>query len=384
MVEVMNAMNYDAAAIGNHEFDFKLEALETRTEQANFPFLSANIREKNSGDIPDFATPYIIKNVDGVNVGIIGLSSLSTPTTTFPANVSHLEFMDYEDALEEIVPTIKADGAEILIIVGHICKWEMENLVSTAKEMGISVIGGGHCHELMVKKSDGVGMMEGGSNMRSYAKCVLSYDLNEKSVTDINLSIHQNPKGKSDPEIQTIVDYWKDREDEELSEVIGYANLEISRSSDEMYNMITDSWLYSFPNADISITNKGGIRQSIPAGNITLATIVGVLPFENTILELELTGNELINCLNEYLVVGGMTTIGGYSLSDGTPIYADSTYSVLTTDYIYSAFYYFSDYDPAPYNTSTHWRQPVIDWIESLETSQDNPLNNYLDSTPRQ
>ena len=87
MVDVMNALEYDASAIGNHDFDFTVTVLEERLEQMNFPFLAANIIEKASGEIPSFVKPYIIKEINGVKLGIIGLASLSTPFTTFPKNV---------------------------------------------------------------------------------------------------------------------------------------------------------------------------------------------------------------------------------------------------------------------------------------------------------
>jgi 2',3'-cyclic-nucleotide 2'-phosphodiesterase (5'-nucleotidase family) len=150
-----------------------------------------------------------------------------------------------------------------------------------------------------------------------------------------------------------------------------------------MFNMVTDSWLYNFPSADISLTNMGGIRQDIPAGDITFGTIVSVLPFENNILEVDLTGAQLVECISD-LVVGGMTTIGGYQLSDGTPINPGTIYKVLTLDYLYSRpDYCFQYYDVDPYPTSMHYRQPVIDWIISLNTSAANPLDNYLDHTAR-
>jgi len=149
-----------------------------------------------------------------------------------------------------------------------------------------------------------------------------------------------------------------------------------------MGNLVCDSWLQTFPDADVSITNSGGIRQDINQGTITLETIVGLLPFENSIYELDLTGSELIDCIDNYLI-GGMTTVSGYTLSDGTPIYAENIYSVLTTDYLYSADPDFSVYDPEPNNTSVNYRQPLIDWIKSLNTTSQNPLNNYLDNTPR-
>jgi 2',3'-cyclic-nucleotide 2'-phosphodiesterase (5'-nucleotidase family) len=102
-------------------------------------------------------------------------------------------------------------------------------------------------------------------------------------------------------------------------------------------NMVADSWLNQYPTADIAMTNAGGIRQSIPAGDISKETIIGVLPFQNYIIELQLTGSELINCSGyNIIIVGGMTTVGGYFLSDGTEIDNGTTYSVLTTDYLYA------------------------------------------------
>ena len=102
------------------------------------------------------------------------------------------------------------------------------------------------------------------------------------------------------------------------------------------------------------------------------------------ILQLELTGSEIMEVADDYLV-GGMTTIDGFYLMNGTPIYEDSLYTVLTTDYLYSLSYNnLSEYDPDPMNTAVNFRQPLIDWIKSLNTSSSDPLNNYLDSEPRQ
>jgi len=114
-----------------------------------------------------------------------------------------------------------------------------------------------------------------------------------------------------------------------------------------------------------------------------LESIVGVLPFENTLYELKLTGSELIDCIDNY-IVGGMTTIGGYRLSDGSTISPTQIYSVLTTDYLYSlSNSKFAQYDDNPYNTSITYMQPTIEWIKSLNTTAQNPLNNYLDFTAR-
>jgi len=170
MVEVMNLLEYDASAIGNHDFDFTIEVLEERLEQMNFPFLAANIIEKSSGEITSFVKPYIIKEISGVKVGIIGLASLSTPSTTFPRNVETLEFLPYEQAINTYAPRAIAEGADFLILIGHICKDEMEQLVSVAKQYEIAIIGGGHCHQLFAEEMDDVVLMQSGANMERYIK----------------------------------------------------------------------------------------------------------------------------------------------------------------------------------------------------------------------
>ena len=383
MVEVMNAMHYNAAAIGNHEFDFKIEGLRERLAESDFPFLSANIREKATGNIPDFAVPYIVTEVNGVKVGIIGLTTTTTPYSTFPDFVIDYDFIPYENALREVVPQVKNDGAELLVVAGHICRFEMQALLGVANELGISAFGGGHCHELVNTLINGIAIIEGGSYMESYAKLEIYFDTETDQVVSMTPSVHYNTGSTPDAQIASIVDYWETQMNDTLSYVIGYANPEIGSRSNEMYNMITDSWLVTFPNADVSLTNIGGIRQSIPGGDITLATLVGVLPFENTIVELELTGQQLMNDVAD-LIMGGMSMNNGFRLSDGTAIHPDSTYIVLTTDYLYSRTDYNFQYDdPVPYLSGVNFRQPAIDWILSLNTSASDPLNNYLDYNPR-
>ena len=331
----------------------------------------------------DFATPYVILEVNDIRVGITGLTTTTTPYSTFPDNVADYDFIPYDTALREVIPKMKHEGAELLIVLGHICEFEMRELAAIASNLGVILLTGGHCHEVVNDRVKNVTIIEAGSYLQNYAKVEILYDVEADTLLMIESGIVDNLVSTSDSNVEDIVSQWKIKTDVELSQVIGYVNDEIDQHSSAMSNMITDSWLISFPESDVSFTNRGGIRQSIPAGEISLATMVGVLPFGNSILELELSGTQLIDCIDD-LVIGGMTTIGGYRLSDGSPIHPDSIYCVLTTDYLYArSTTHFRDYDPEPYDTSVHYRQPVIDWIKSLSTSKANPLDNYLDSIPR-
>ncbi len=383
MVEVMNYMGYDAAAIGNHEFDFTVTGLEQRLSEMNFPLLSANIIEKSTGEIPSFAEPYIIKEVSGIKMGILGLSSITTPFSTFPAYVEDYNFIPYKDAIEKYAPEIIDMGADMIIVIGHICGFEMEALIQVAKKYNIVMIGGGHCHQELAKMVDGVLLLQGGSDLKGFGWAVLNYNIGSGDVDFPFFEYVPNNRGFNHEDIEQIIQKWKAKVDEQLGITIGYCSDIIYQNSIDMGNMVVDSWFYSFPEADISITNSGSIRQDITQGDVSVETIVGLLPFENFILELDLTGEEVINSISGYLI-GGMATINGYTLSDGTPVYPDSNYTVLTTDYLYSITdNNLSTYDSQPYTTEVHYRQPLIDWIASLSSNSQDPLNNYLDSVPR-
>lgn len=385
MVEVMNAMGYHAAALGNHDFDFGLDVLRQRAGEMAFPLLSANVRDRVTGQAPDGIAPYAVREVGGIRVGLIGLTTLLTPEITFPDHVAGLDFVPYAEALKAIVPQVKAEGARLLIVVGHICPQEMAALVPTAQELGIAVIGGGHCHTRVGQVKGGVALISGGENLEAYARADLTFDLAADRLVDVQAYTRGNPAGgASDLTVAAVVDRWRARADAALSDVIGYTEKGIAQHSGAMFSMITDAWLWAYP-ADVALTNLGGVRQALPAGEITRDDIVGVMPFNNTLVHVRLTGRQLIEniqCCGP--AVGGMTTVGGYRLADGTPIDPESTFDVLVNDFIYAGGdgFKLKTYDPDAYQTGIDWRQPVIDWIKSLQTSAQNPLDPYLNTAP--
>ena len=383
MVEIMNTMGYDAAAIGNHEFDFTVNGLENNLNKMEFPLLSANIIEKSTGEIPAFAKPYLLLNTGGLEVGIIGLSSLTTPYSTFPAYVEAYEFTEYENAIDTYAPILQDLGAEIILIIGHICEQEMIDLIPVAQRYNIPLIGGGHCHQIVSREIEGVALIQAASYLAAYAKVVLEYFPETGKTNIVSNEFIINEQGFSDQSIDGIIASWRVQADDELAVKIGYCAGKIEKESIEMGNMVVDSWLYTFSDADVSITNSGGIRQDIMPGDISIETIVGLLPFENTIYRLELTGAELLESSRNY-IIGGMTTVDGNFLTDGRPIHDDSVYTVLTTDYLYSlSSNGMNTYDPDPEYTSVNYRQPLIEWLKSINTTVEAPLENYLDYMPR-
>lgn len=383
MLATMNMMGYDAAAIGNHEFDFGLEALNTRREQSDFPFLAANLRNISDNNIPEFANPYTILEVsDDIRIGVIGLSSLSTPYTTHPDNVSGFQFVNYESALTEIMPELNLHDVDFKFIIGHLCQNEMIDLREYAATQNVILIGGGHCHELSADVTDGIAILSGGSEFRQFAWAEIVYDPVNDQLMDLSSGTASNNYSIGSAVIDSVVTHWEAEMDGSLALEIGFARNTIREGSPELANLITDSWLISFPDAQIALTNYGGIRQDIPSGNITLETIVGVLPFQNTIYQMELPGSAVMSVANG-MAMGGINNWNGLQFMEGLPLHPDSTYIVLTNSYLYSVTDVFQTADPNAYDTSVQYRQPAIEWIQSLETSTEDPLNNYLDTISR-
>jgi 5'-nucleotidase / UDP-sugar diphosphatase len=390
MIEVMNLMGYDAAAVGNHEFDFGLDGLRERGAQAEFPFLAANMRTAAGTEI-DFALPYVVHEVTlerrSLKVGIIGLASTGTPRTTMPTHVAGLEFDDYATVLSEVVPQVRAEGAHVIVVIGHLCNHELNVLAPVAKDLGVAMLGGGHCHQQLAKVEDGLALVAAGWRLEAYVRVDLALDPATLEVTGVTAQLKPNSPVEGDAGVAETIARWQGHLDDELLVSIGYTEQGIERGSNAMHNLVMDAWLAAYP-ADVALSNPGGFRQDIEAGEITLATIVGVLPFDNTLVATTLTGDQLLRSYRHGTrqpAVGGLVREGSRFLVNGVPLDPAATYRVLVNDFMYAGGdgYRFAEYDPDAYMTGIDWRQPVIAWISKLNTSPGNPLDIYLDDTAR-
>ncbi len=376
MYQVMQAMGYDAVALGNHEFDFSIDTLIARSDRSSFPYLAANI-ENEKGEVPCFVQPWHLIEVNGLSVGILGLANLETPQTSSATAVKGLSFSPYEEAIAKYVPEMKENGAEVVLIVGHICKAEMESLTSLAVEYDIPLITGGHCHEPVLEMKDSVLLIETAPFLISYIKVLLEYDKRTKDSRIISYEAVANKSEDRDSEINSLVTKWQDKADETLNVGIGFTKKGIIKKSELMGQLITTSWLMQVASCDIAITNAGGIRQDINAGEITYGTVLGLLPFNNEILRLKVSGKEMndfvrrLPQLREDYVWGGMTPNDKY---DDT-----KEYTLLTTDFLYAlAETHFQSYDEVPYHTGLNYRDPIMVYVESLKTSEKKPLESFF------
>jgi 2',3'-cyclic-nucleotide 2'-phosphodiesterase (5'-nucleotidase family) len=391
--EVLNAMGYTAAAIGNHEFDFGREALLERISQAEFTLLSANIHDRDSGELVDFAMPYLITTVSGVAVGVVGLTTTSTSWAADPRLVDDLEFMEYEGALRRWVPEIRDQGAEIIVV----------ELATAVADLEIAVMGGGHCREVGSRANEfGTVVFAAGWGMNAYGRVDLELDPISHQVLGSTVGLTYNAYLTADgnplipdPEVAAIVDYWQQRTEAELGEVIGYTESGLVRPSWAMGNWVLDSWLWAFP-ADIALCNWGGFRADLEVGEIDLADLVDMLPFDNQIVAVEITGADLVANLERagtavaglsyvYHWADGRRVVDAVFLADGRRLDEESTYRVLITDFMYvgGGQYLFDTQDPVAEETGTNYRQPAIDWTRAQGSDLHHPLEDSIDHRAR-
>ena len=222
MVQAFNLMEYDAATLGNHEFDFGRDEMDSRMESAEYPYLAANIRYAQTGELASFVRPYVILEASGVSVGIVGLTTRSTPTTTHPKNIGDLVFTDYVDALEELVPRMREEGAEVLVVLGHVCARE---LVKIAEENPgiVDIMFGGHCHQRYTEEVNGITVVASGSRLRSYARVDIVYDKASERLVDVKDDVvraryvteNGNPV-EPDSALGALIDEWRHDDQRQL------------------------------------------------------------------------------------------------------------------------------------------------------------------------
>ncbi len=375
MLEVMNALGYDAAALGNHEFDFSLDTLKVRAKEAAFPFLAANLTKKDA-TIPDFVKPYTMLKANGLSVGIIGLANVQTPNTSNPSITKDFQFTPYDSAINKYVPILQKKGADLVLIVGHICEAEMEALAPLAKKWNIPLITGGHCHREVLKMQNEVLLIESTPHLTSYIKVVLEHDSKTKNNRVVDYQSIKNRYAHEDETMAALIKKWEDRADADLNTPIAYTEKGIKLGTPAMKKLTTDSWLTAVNTADIAIVNAGGIRQDIEAGDITMGTILGLLPFNNQIVQMTFSGKQVNDFMARQSTMKETYIMAGLDRLD---LQEDKSYKVLTTDFLYALEEtQFKVADPAPYYLSMLYREPTIRWLRSINSSKERPLERFL------
>ncbi len=373
VIDVMNTMGFDAACIGNHEFDFGVEWMNKRKEQANFPILSSNIFDVGTTDLANFTVPWVIQNHSGISVGIIGLTTTSTYTTAHPKVTSHFDFGDYESAIRQYVPEVQAAGANFIIVLAHASPGTLTQLAYDVSDLGVAIFLGGHAGSPIIGYEGGAIVAMAAHKSQQYVKIELSINRTTGEVISSIGELIDNIDGGviPDSEIQAVVDQWDTQIN--AAEVLTYTSEDVFDDSGTtgIGALVTDAFIYHFGyEYNFGITNRGGgFRDYFRAGDISIADVVSVVPFENNLMAFSMTGEEIKNFIYfEGLALSGIRNIDGTYQIQKNGIYSylnpTETYTGLITDYTWYVQYQDSI---EAFDTGVHYRDTIIAYFRELD-----------------
>jgi 2',3'-cyclic-nucleotide 2'-phosphodiesterase (5'-nucleotidase family) len=350
-IEAMNAMHCDAMVVGNHEFDFGRAVIKERIGEANFPVLGANVIGMEK------LKPYIVKDLDGISIAIIGIVTDDTPVTTHPKNVSGLQFLSPDDTVEKYVRELRGKN-NIIVVLSHIGFSADTDLAM--KVDGIDIIVGGHSHTKIEKpaligKTFVVQAFEHGK-----ALGVLDLTLENGRIVQVGGRLEPiKPIGKENKAVAAIVTRYQQQVDSVMNETVGEALADLDGANVRLQetnlgNLVTDV-MRNASGADAAIINGGTIRTSIKQGNVKVSDIYAVVPFDNYIVAIKLTGQQIRDTLEHGVSAieegeGRFPQVSGLTFTydrkgpkgkrvkeifiAGKPLVADKEYTVATNDFL--------------------------------------------------
>jgi len=363
IVKIFNEIGYDVMTPGNHDFNYGKERLLELDEMAEFPIVAANVYYD---DYSEFLPGFTVKEIDGVKVGIFGIATPETVYKSHPANTEGLEFFDPVIASKLMVAKLEDD---VDVIVGLVHLGLDESSIHTSRLVaenveGIDLIVDGHSHTELPE-----GLMVGNTLIAQaggYDNNVGIVDLVVKNgmVTSKSARLINKEEAaelEPDPAITAIIAEVKEANDLITEEFVSENSIElvgerefVRTGETNLGNLITDS-MVEFTGADVALTNGGGIRASIPAGDITVGDVITVLPFGNYVVTIDVTGAEIVEALEHGLSaypetlgafphIAGMNVVFDPSQEAGSRVVEvtiggeeldmEATYSLATNDFL--------------------------------------------------
>ncbi|MBP2649708.1 MAG: 5-nucleotidase [Firmicutes bacterium] len=365
VVEVMNYARFTAMTLGNHEFDWGLDVLKARMAQANFPYVCANIIDRKTGKPVDFLKQYVMVDCKDVKIAIIGIATPETAFKADPKITADYSFEDPAKIVNALVPQLKKRGADIIVVLSHLGAWmdQAGNISGEASKLaleakGIDAVVAGHSHQIVSGKVNGIPVVEAYYNGRDVGKVELVVDRHSRKVVDSGVGVISLPYPglTADAKVQEILTVAEKEIAPVKNSVLGKSVYGLSHDMVASTETVLGQWVTDAmrqkAGADIAFENAGGLRTGIDAGNITLGKLYEVMPFENTLVTVDMTGQQVTAVL-DYAIRNkklGMVQYSGikvvYSeaaqgwkiiavtLPDGTPLIPDKTYKVVINDFM--------------------------------------------------
>jgi 5'-nucleotidase len=343
-IDVANAIGYDDVTFGNHEFDAGKDRLARQVDWAAFPYWSANVIDRSTHKPFLHPAPYEIFQRRGVNVGVINLTTESTPGIVNPTGIEGLSFASTVKTANMAVARLKKLGIRTIVIVGHLgtdqClpypapACDGDTLVTDPNDIAkneaaklarevddeVDLIVAGHTHQGVNTTIDGKRVVEAYSYGTAYTDVDMKVSAGTGDVAsssaDVIRTWHNNPDGTPavtpDPEVQRIVDAANAAVAPIKNEVVGHTDVDLTKAQvpsdspggeSNLGDVTADAMNWEADRlegtVDFAFANSGGIRADIPAGDITRGEVIEAFPFQNVLATTTLTGAQVDEVLEQ-------------------------------------------------------------------------------------
>jgi len=311
-IAIMNALGYNAMVVGNHDYDYGFPLLRSVEEQAKFPLLSANAVYADTGK-PVF-TPYVMVEVKGIRVGILGLTMAAVPRTAEARNIDGLKFLDPVATAQEFVPRLRTtEKADLVLVVIHggIGKDSDSSLggspitLLAQKVHGIDLILAGHSHESSATRVAGVPVIQAQGYGQSLAIAEIhlkeikhTFTARTWAVQDCQVRVERpGPTTPDDPEVLALTEPLRTATE-------AYLNTFVTNLSDDLdgrWNSMEDTALMQLYHtvmrkavgAQLSAASSPGSRIFIPKGATSVRQFYALAPYEDRVARIALTGAQV-------------------------------------------------------------------------------------------
>ncbi len=300
MIDAWNAVGIDYAVFGNHEFDVKTDVLLQRMKESKFQWLGANVFDKKTNKIFADLPPFVIKEIAGVKIGFIGLLLPETKQTS--SMEDSLQVLDFCKTAKKLVKRMrKKSKVNAVIGLTHLSMAQDKQLAQCAD---FDLILGGHEHTLLQSSSNGTPIFKMTADARELGEFNLNFDSAKRFVSLDWKIIPVTDQIADAPEFLPVYEKYKPLLEQlsvkigATSEVLDALSLSNRTKETNIGNFVADAYRNA-ANADVALVNGGSIRADLTynAGVLTKRDVLSILPFNNPIVKIEITGKTLKEAL---------------------------------------------------------------------------------------
>ena len=308
MIEAWNAAGLDYATFGNHEFDFGPDVLRQRMNESKFKWLAANVIDKTTGKLFADTPEFIVREFDGVKVGLFGILLPQTLQTSRPG--PNIDIIDPCTAAARVVPKIHAAGAQVVVALTHLSMAEDKQL---ARCSGVDLIIGGHEHTLLESMAGHAPIFKMTADARELGRIDLYIDRANGKLESIDWQVIPVTKDTADDASFVAINEKYGELLRSLEQPVGRTDVKLEMKSEDvrtretnMTDFLADAFREA-TGADVVLVNGGSIRADteIAPGVLTKRNILSILPFNNKVVKVQVTGATLRRALEH-----GVASVG--------------------------------------------------------------------------